>query len=321
MASSQYEYRYLDLISTDTKNHSGNTNSRFGNSLPQTLEFPQNTQVALQEIGYSPSFYNIELKNNDLLLYIRSLLVPPNSSKNPTPNEFWGQYAQVRLEAGFYKDLPSLIKHVNERIRAKGEVCKGLSKSTIFSYNDVNKKISFDFGALECSLIISGRLLYLFGIDLRETDLHKEWVAIGLGKKGKYYEVDDPTSPDLPKVKRYYVDPDKEWNPNPKGTFGHVAQLRSFSSLYIFSDIVQSQIFGSTYADLLRSISINTSQFDVEVVHECRMLHFLDLRKRFIKDINVIIQDIHGSPILFRQGGIPIRLVFKIPTSGDSSSI
>ena len=308
-------FKYVNLISTDTTNFPDNTNSSFGNSLADALDFPPNTHVALQEISFVPCFYNIEPKNNDLMMFLRQLPARVDP-ENPPPHKLWGQWAQVRLIPGYYPTIDDLLKMINKCIQGMENALKDLKDAKVFSYDPVSMKIKYDFDKLVFSLAIRGALLNLLGAEAEKNITNRrEWAVIGYGKDKLFYEVPvDPHKPDGPKEKRYYADSRLSWPASLKDSFAYVAQLRTFNSIYIFTDLTESQVFGSTYADILRTISINKIQKHAEIVYECENLHFLKLKKRFIKTIQVLIRDMHGNPMLFRQGSVRLKLVFRIPS-------
>ena len=81
-------------------------------------------------------------------------------------------------------------------------------------------------------------------------------------------------------------------------------------TLYVHTDVGQSQIVGTTTTDLLRAFTY-THQGEGHDYFEPRRLHFVPIRKNVIDTISVKIRDPGGQDVSFVGGPVMVTLKFE----------
>lgn len=334
-------HEYIDLLSTASlQEYPSNKGSSFTNRLVTPQVLPDHSYVGLEEISYINTFYTISRDNNYLAIYDMLYEHPPNSKENPNDFVTYGSFYFAPLKLGIYKNLQDLCDMVNEALR--NSKCPQLQGRTIFTYDPVKLKFTYDITGLWLSLWLYGDLINILGVE-KKIASENEYTVIGHDKLKPTYEyiTNPPSPPEEPpkntnspfrytekkKIQsfqisepevtiRHFQHPDEVWKSDskePKRTFSCVAQLCSVNSFCVFTDIIQSQVTGDVYSDALRFISINsTDQLGASVVTHFSKPFYYKCNKRFIDTISIEIRDIAGRPINFLQGHVRIKLHFIV---------
>ena len=316
---------YIDVISTASSEiYPNNDNASFTNELPYTMEFPPGTMVALTECSYNNAFYNIQAEHTKISVWDPYKKLEPHTTENPTDYVYWGGYYLVELMTGYYKSIEDICLMLNKVLKATD--VKQLQNNRVFTFDRKMMKVRCTLANEFVALFIQGPLLNLLGVEMKQAN-SREYTIIGCEKTGRYYEIDDPNDPGDPnnpdkpkkKLKRYYIAPELTWPariPN-SGFFNHPAQLTTFKSLIIYSDLIQDQVIGSDYAQALRFVPIkgtsNDKQVGQLVVWEPTIPHYLRVKQRNIKSISIRILDHQGNKIKFLMGVVRLKLHFKVP--------
>ena len=99
----------------------------------------------------------------------------------------------------------------------------------------------------------------------------------------------------------------------------HLAQLRTFNSFAVYTDIIDSQITGSSYSDCLRLVAIKEETVGQEVIESFQKPYFLKLNKRYITSITILVKDIHNQFVDFKEGIFRVKLRFVNPTEKNGN--
>ena len=317
MASSQSQwFEYLDLLSTASLDEfPENTNSDFHNQLAIPQILPPNAYCALVEMGYQNCFFNIEADKCNLTIFDPLYEHKPGSKFNPTEtshgHSLWGKFTDVSLDEGYYKSMDEICQMLNKAIQSIG--CASFDGKSVFSYNSRTMRVHFDMKDIQATVMIKGRLLNLLGVETREAS-DAQNVKIGIPKDGMFYEVPFKDS-SIPAERRWYLD--TKWHfttvDEKIGKFAHAAQLTTLNNMVVYASHISSQVYGNSFANVLRVIPIKANQYTgQQVVVEFKNPHYLRCQQSYIKNIHILIKDIAGSDLKFRQGSVRIKLHFIV---------
>ena len=84
----------------------------------------------------------------------------------------------------------------------------------------------------------------------------------------------------------------------------------SFQTMYVYSDIVSSQVVGNVRANLLRVVVPKGQPSDI-VKENFVNPYYSDVRMRSFNTIEVLLRDDNGQPIPFKGGVVEITLHFN----------
>jgi hypothetical protein len=89
--------------------------------------------------------------------------------------------------------------------------------------------------------------------------------------------------------------------------------LKTVSSLYIYTNIIDYQFVGDSYAPLLRTIMVNENveNYGKYISQEFQNTQYLPLRLNIFDYIEIDIRDDTGNPIHFEAGKVLIKLHFR----------
>ena len=320
---------YVDLLSTASLDlYPENKGSSFTNKLVAPQQLPDNTYVALEEIGYINTFYNVKNDSSSLTIFDMLHEFPPHTEENDNDYPTYGAFQNCLLREGLYGSMQELCDMLNDVIKESGVA--QVKDKTIFSFDPRTMKFSYNFEGLWLSLWIRGDLLNMLGVEY-EPATFSQYVVLGKSKKGGFYEIPEneipktnapsvtylsrPVTPSEVKIiKRRYRHPQMEWEANTKklkDVFEFVAQLTLVNSFLVYIDCIDSQITGDSYSDALRTVAIKGNEKPgTSIVTHFNKPYFLRVNKRFIPTITIEIRDLAGNFIDFKQGIVRVKLRF-----------
>ena len=321
---------YVDLLSTASLDlYPENVGSFFTNKLVVPQQLPDNTYVALEEIGYINTFYNVKKTFSSLTIFDMFEEFPANTPPiNENPYPIYGAYKTCPLKEGLYGSMSELCDMLNDAIRNSG--CSQVKDKTIFTFDPVTMKFSYNLEGLWLSLWIRGDLLNMLGIEHSKAT-YVQYVILGKSKTGPTYEIPESEIPKKPEelkplmeysgqhraeklVTRHFRNPHIQWQADSqdmKNEFEFVAQLTLVNSFVVYIDCIDSQVTGDSFSDALRIIAIKgDDKPGSSIVTHFTKPYFLRVNKRYIPTITIKIQDLAGYPIDFKQGVVRIKLQF-----------
>ena len=321
MAGSWSEY--VDLLSTSSLDlYPHNVGSSFTNKLVVPQQLPDNAYVALEEVGYVNSFYNVTMNKNSLTIFDMLYEIPAETPKlNPNPYPIYGAYFNCPLKEGFYDSPQELCDMINRAIQAT-DVSQTKDK-TIFSYDPVTMKIDYDIEGLWLAMWLRGDLIQMLGLEQTQAN-DRQYVVIGKSKDGPTYEYPKSLiqtnqilgrpNAEEETVTRHFRNPGVLWKADvekPKDDFEFVAQLILVNSMIVYIDCIDSQVMGDSFTDALRIVPIKADEKrGSSVVTHFIKPYFLRCNKRYIPNISIEIRDLAGVPIDFKQGIVRVKLRF-----------
>lgn len=111
---------YLTLLSNSSQEYyPENKTSSFTVHLPNKIELNNNWEVAIVEIHYQYTFFNVTTNNNQINIEIK------------TNNEKDNECFTLQIDPGFYDDIEDIVCNVNEIVRIHtGQNCISLNNTT-----------------------------------------------------------------------------------------------------------------------------------------------------------------------------------------------
>lgn len=308
---------YVDLLSSASLDlYPENHGSFFTNKLIVPQQLPQDTYVALEEISYVNTMYNVKHSSNSLTIFDMLAETPPHSEANPNAYPLYGTFKYCALKEGYYSSFQQLCDMLNEAVKKSD--CEQVKNRNVFSYDPITMKFSYDVEGLWLSLWLSGDILSILGIEM-EKATNRQYVVIGKPKLKPTYEypkslIPKPVAPGEKETEtRHFTQPRMMWDSvqKTKDQFEFVAQLTLVNSFVVYIDCIDSQVTGDCFSDALRIVPIKGGDKPgTTVVTHFTKPYFLRCNKRYIPSITIQIQDLNAQPIDFKQGIVRVKLRF-----------
>jgi hypothetical protein len=91
--------------------------------------------------------------------------------------------------------------------------------------------------------------------------------------------------------------------------------INKISSLYLYTDIIEHQFVGDTFAPLLRTIAVpNNLRYGDNISHNYIQPHYIPVTRNNIDNIEIDLRSDTGELIQFASGKIIVKLHFRIRT-------
>ena len=293
---------YINLYSgSSSKLYPSNNGSKFINKLPEDITLSEDCCVGLSQVSYNNNFYNIKNNRDSLHIFDMLYCFEPHTKDNPSAEKKYGKYFMVDIQEGFYSDPVHFCKYINEKVKKSGVV--QLKDKNVFSYNPVRGKFSYDIEGFWGSIWMRGEVLFILGAD---SSKHKiEYGIIGHSKVSPTYTYNNDV--------RKYLHPEKMFEATTsitKDEFMYVSQVSSTDFMNIYLDVIQPQICGDQFAQLLKSISIE-GKIGQRIVKNFDKPFYVPLNTRFLSSIECHIKDLYDDFLTFNQGIVSLTLHIK----------
>lgn len=298
---------YLTVISGCNQIQFENTPSDFTNRLPKPLDLPGNMTFGISEISYVPVCNNfLELKYGfsvfDFLHEIK-----PWVEGSPV---LWGETFTYAFEGGYMKSEKAICSYLNEFI---WNSIPRLKKKKIFYYDGIKRKFCISAKGKYITLFLSPELTNFLGftqdvlpfIDVNGLKVRRAIVA---GKSQlsdtNTFKHDGITKTLKPRIPGTWL---KDIDDGPSA---YDTAFRTRDTLLIYSDLVQEQISGDTYTNLIRMCSIPDGVDNRRVVEKFPKIQYMSVNKRHVPTISINIKDAEDRFISLR-GLTYIKLHFR----------
>lgn len=276
---------YLTLPSNVSSKFHDNKTSHFYTELPKPIEFKKNNwEVALVEIDYPRSWYNVQAR--DCKVTLSKFLIDD-------PTKLYRQH--IFLKPGYYIAEKEIIRDINEQ--------KNSFFKTNIQYDDVSRKTVVKVSERE-SINISKPLSNMIGFLEQLKERHYTFTAFMSGNtKYKAVDIDEDTS--LPQ--ETILQPHR-----PKKLCASKAfdLSNGLNSIYVYSNIIEDCVVGNSLVPLLRTVLISGNYGDLiqkTFIHP----HYLPISQNHIKDIEISLRDDRGNLIPFEFGKVLVKLHFR----------
>lgn len=88
--------------------------------------------------------------------------------------------------------------------------------------------------------------------------------------------------------------------------------LNKLSALFVYTDIIEYQVVGDTFAPLLRTVSVpNNLRFGDYVTHNYNQPHYVPIARSNIDNIEINIKTDTGEAVKFIAGKVILKLHFR----------
>jgi hypothetical protein len=246
---------------------------------PQMLS--KNYEVALAEISYTNSWYNI---NTDQEMYV------VDDSEQPISDTI------VYLRAGRYESQKAILDLLN-RLLLNFESHNAILSVPFIEINPNSRRVSIISGkkrdGAQIYLKFGRELSALLGFDSEYFD------------KQMKYDTENTNSTEAIEIHNQVVQGRQNANFNYELSGG-------IHSLYVYSNIVEPSLVGDSYSQLLRIVSVpRKSEFGDQIVLTYESPQYFKLLTREFQTIEMSIKDDTGSDIKFRFGRSVCTLHFR----------
>ena len=193
---------------------------------------------------------------------------------------------------GHYDSSDAIFKQINATIASK-ESKKNLIR---FSYNEISKKITINFGPdakLPTVLIMSKMFAELAGfslIDVKPVLSEHKGEEKGKEEASNWWKIKGTAN--------LYV------------TGSNVCDLqRGFYSLFVCCDVVEHVVVGDVKTPLLRTVNI-TGKEGQTINRIFQTVQYVPVRRKQFSTIEINIRDDTGRPVPFQRGEVIVTLHF-----------
>ena len=294
---------YANLSSNTTSSTSFNNKiGNFVTRLPRKINLGEDWEVALTEISYTKSWYNIFEDQRIKLVY----------KSHETKNSKW-------IKAGNYNDIEHLFYKVNTLLKEykkedfeTGEISGSLDTAFTpkIAYDKHTNKVQIILGKIidqygKLNYIypqFSGLLLEILGLTYTNTNsLHYDYNHI----IGTNMEVIDNIK-----------------TGNTILNFGELNMNAGIHSLYAYCDLIQPVLVGHREVQLLRNVEIpNNLKFGDQVVLKYQTPYYYPLLRNEFDSIEIDIKDDTNRQIDFAFGRTSLTLHFRKKDKDVNESI
>ena len=290
---------YVHLCSSDSiKTYPDNKCNNFVNLLAKPIDVSQGFEVAVVEVQYTNSFYNVtENSNFGLFDFLYQWEEPKPSDKKV----LWGRLYDAHVPPGQYDDVQDFCDILNNLVDAMK--IKRLEGIKIFTYDKISKKFHINVKDLFLTIIAKDHLINILG--LAKTAATPSQVAIiGKSKEHKSYVYKGHV--------RYFKNRSDFWKSDAEegGVAFFPSQMIVVSSLLLYSPILADTIFGSSFVRLLRIVPVS-GKSNERVVHSFLNPLYYPVRESLISYIGIEIRDYSGQPVHFLNDNIYLILHFR----------
>lgn len=274
---------YVTLFSNSSMNfYPGNKTGSFTVQLPRTMSLNGEWVVALTEIQYPYSFFNVQNGQNEIK--IKEMLVTKKviefiSTNKVTPEvmakKFKPTWISCKIEPGYYTSAEKLLNAVNAAILEKTK------NVNFFELDTASQKVK----AVPAVIAEGNRLI--LGVKLSER------LAVQLGYNPNY-EITEENSAAI-----------------------HVLNLTSGipDKMLIYCDIIEPQIIGDKCAKVMRTVTMTPDgaepYFAKAYCKDFTQLQYIPLQTKNFESISIDIRDITSGIMPFQFGTSSVKLHFK----------
>lgn len=251
-----------------------NSLASYVTKLPNPIQLEGSWEVALVEVLYTSSFYNVLKEFNELstpktglilsetVSIIDSKTKPGKKSKKIKDSKC---YMVKNIPAGNYQSITHLISTINETAICL-ESRSRLVYDPISGYVRLKSEHESEIGIPTTSLILNKGLADILGFEDAE-------LIFGIGQR--------------PARLDYHVP----------------------AQLFIYSDIAEQQIVGDSLVRLLRIVAVdNSKEFGSQIFQTYNAPHYVPVSKNYFDTIEVNIRTNVGEPAPFQQGSLTVKL-------------
>ena len=271
-------------IESEFSSQKHNSIGNFRTNLPYKIELSDEYQVAISDIGYTRSWYNIE---EDEKMDIQT---------NSTTEKI-----QCILPAGYYKDRESLRKAINESIFKETYNVKSITVPPYLLFDDTKQRFILVFGSAADTKIKDYYYIYF-----------SKYLSNLLGFVDEEIGIFNSVNFEKFRIQNISMNNKNKTRIAPYLCASNIPQLQIINSIYVYSDLIKPVIVGNNRAQLMRHVEVPKGI-------DFKDNFFINFRDRFyhplnhceFDTINITLKDDKGKIIDFKEGCATITLHFK----------
>ena len=262
------------------ENEAGN----FRVQLPKTLEFPENSEVALLRLRYPKTWKNIDSEDCEIVTGLGTMRV------------------RLRLTPANYRTAQELVDELNRVVRQCSlEIPPGLTEAQQYDYESYfTLWIQMRFSISE-SGHLQGKCFEGTRIDVPGAKLR---AILGM-------RVDGLTIGDLDGDIQLGITPHMVTIEG-DNIFKHPINLHAGdSAIFVYSDLCRPGVVSDSLQPLLGIATTRAEDkisFGELITYESKHLDYLPLATNRIENIRILLTDINSSPITFESGTVIVTL-------------
>lgn len=257
-----------------------NKTSSFTVQLPRYMYLEGNWEVALTEIQYPYTFSNIEDGHSEIQLETIDITTDfiewYIANKDPTTSPPFETVASTHsITPGFYEDIKDIVESINDAVG------KATGQASFFNYDDRAHRVTAanDFVQTDRKWIESCKLSPRLGLQL---GYQPNTVINGRPTYAQHV------------VNQCGIIPDK---------------------MLIYCDILEPQLFGDSWARVLRLVNVNGGHIRPYFGQPCSVtfnqLQYTPVQLTHFEAIHIDIKDIEGKMMPFQYGTLTVKLHFR----------
>lgn len=295
---------YITLTSNVENEFFENTVANFKTKLATPIKLDGNWQVGLASISYTKSWKPKINKADFHVVYYKHM--------------YWIGHPENVIDDSFvlklneFSKVEDIVDEIN-LLLTKKENDFTLFPLPRLKFNALTNRVEMNLTSYESTLIVlnfSENLCWVLGYDKKKLD-EFIWNTYDSYKK-EYYNQDRTIrisnewnrikwTPREPKKEELKIIADKSYNTIP-----------TFSSLYVYCDIVKHSFVGDSYSQLIRFVEVpSNSKFRDQLLFSYTNIHYINLYSKEFDSIEIDIKDDFGERIPFLFGRTLLTLHFK----------
>lgn len=281
---------HVDLLSnSSSKFYPNNTTSNFTTKLHEPLDLKGDWTVAITEVFYPLSVYNLPESVSITLTYTLK-----QKTGFTTPTEVTGTEKAVTIPAGHYDTIEGLIKVLNAgmaKIWKSRDVLKGYNDDTIPKFVlHQNGFVRIEYGY---EILAGSRLICYPTFHSRK----------------EYIDVEQLLGFKKDQLARHSVKLTDAIKETPAKYEADIKGGRNF--IFIYTDIIRERLVGDSASALLRTVPLARGKFQEIGYAEFNPPFYYDVSRSRIESIDVLLCDEQGHQLKFASGRVHINLHFK----------
>jgi hypothetical protein len=305
---------YITLPSNvkSSTDFSYNTISSFKTKLHQKLIFPFNEKwkVGLAEISYTKSWYNVRSSHQIKLfsIYGEVHIIDINTKKKRSATDEVSKDFNISdfcIKPGYYDSIQVLVNYINKKFESYKFY---LDQIPSLKFDKISHRVTLKPGLITGEVYFPclgeevERILGL--IDVDDISLYEKATAEKITQvhDGALIPLSNPYIEYLDNIFR---------NNKLKGS--RSAELNAGThSIFVYSDIVEHNFVGDTFAQLLRLVEVPVNaNFGDQIVLRYDQPHYIPLQTKSYDTIQLAFKDDTGENIPFEFGRVIVKLIFK----------
>lgn len=267
--------------------------------LPQTIRLSNEWEVAMTEISYTYSWFNIPSSYKIALIKIVQVDAADTKHESVETQELISNDMFIKM--GNYNSAVHIVKRINECIKSYKPQFTKDDKLPKLSFDETTRKLTLNQGETESGLPIIvnfNRFLWgMLGFDYISSQKQIKFL-ITAGKTILVNKMNEKLTGKLLF--------------NPEQATSSVDLKGGLHSLYVYTDIVKASFVGNSLSPLLRVVEIpSNASFGDQICIKYSNPYYLPIQITEFETIEIVVKDDTGYNIPFQHGRTIVTLNFR----------